>query len=100
MLQRRFRKDTDIPDMADLTVLWRNICFLVVTNWFLCTETANDNTRIVFCYFGTPPRNSSAIPECFRNVHHLYHLSDCLAVVDLDMPLDELSLTLAMIYMR
>ena len=53
--------------MADLTVPWRIICFLVVTDWFLCTEAANDDMRIVLCSCGTPPRNLSAMPyflEC------------------------------------
>ena len=83
--------------MADLTVPWRNISFLVVPNWFLRTEAANDDTRIFLCTCGIPPSNSSVMPECLRNVHHLYQLPDCLVAVALAMPLDALRLPLAII---
>ena len=53
--QRCAWKDADTSDMADLTVLWRSICFLVVLNWFLCTEVVNDDTRIFLYLCGTPP---------------------------------------------
>ena len=86
--------------MEDLTVLWRIICFLVVTNWFCCIEAANDDTRIVLCSCGIPPRNVYVIPECFRNVHHIYQLPDCLVAVVLVMPLEALRLTLAMVSSR
>ena len=74
--------------------------FLVVPNWFCSTEEANDDTRIVLCSFGNPPSNSPVIPECLRNVHHLYQLPDCLVAVDLVMLLEASSLTLDMISSR
>ena len=52
--------------MADLTVLWRSVCFFVVTNWFLCTDAANDDTMIVLCSCGIPPNTFSVIPEFVR----------------------------------
>ena len=80
--------------------MWRSICFLVMTRWFCCTDAANYDTRIVFCYCGTPPRNSSAITECLRNVHHIYKLPYCLVAVALKIPLEALSLPLGMIPRR
>ena len=74
--------------------------FLVVRNWFRCTEAANDDTRIFLCSCGNPPRNSSAIPECLRNVHHLYQLLECLVAVALEIPLEASRLLLAMISRR
>ena len=50
-----------------------SLCF---RNWFCCTEAANDDTRIVFCYCGIPPRNLSVISECLRNVPHISQLPD------------------------
>ena len=49
---------------------------LVVPNWFRRTEAENDDTRILLCSCEIPPRNSSTIPECLMNVHHLYQLSN------------------------
>ena len=72
--------------------------FLVGPNWFLCTEAANDDTRVFLCYCGIPPSNSSAMSECLRNVYHLSQLLDCLVAVALVMLLDELRMTLAIIY--
>ena len=89
------RKDADKYDIADLTVPWRSICFLIVPNWFCRTEAANDDISIVLCSCGIPPRNSSAIPEFLRNVHHIYQLPDCLVAVALEMPLEALRLPLA-----
>ena len=86
--------------MADLKVLWRSICFLVVPNWFLRTEAANHDTRIFLCSYGIPPRNLSAIPECLRKVHHLYQLPDCLVAVALVMLLEVSMLPLAIIFRR
>ena len=34
------------PIWRYLIVPWRSNCFLVVKNWFLFTEAANDDTRI------------------------------------------------------
>ena len=62
-------------DIVELTVPWRSICFLVLPNWFLRNEAANDDTMIVLYYCGIPPINWSAMPECSRNVHHLSHLT-------------------------
>ena len=96
-LQRCIHKDAYTSIMADLTVPWRSICFLVVPNCLRCTETANDDTRIGIYYCGIPPSNLSAIPECLRNVHHLYQFPDCLVAVALSMPLEASRLPLAMI---
>ena len=74
--------------------------FLVVSNWFLCTDAANDETRIFLCCFVIPPNNSSDMPECVSNVHHLYQLTDFLVVVALAMPLVPLSLPLSIISRR
>ena len=60
-----FSQDADTSNVADLTVPWKIICFLVVPNWFLCTEVVNDDTRIFLCYCGVSPRNLSAVPESF-----------------------------------
>ena len=56
--------------------------FLVVPNWFRCTEAANDDTRFHLLLWG-PPRNFFAIPVCLRNVPHLYQFPDCLVAVAL-----------------
>ena len=100
LLQRCTRKGVDTSNMEDLTVPWRTIIFLVVPNWFLCTEAANDDTRIVLCSCEIPPRNLYAIPECLRNMLHLYQFPDCLVTVDLAMPLEASRLPLAMISRR
>ena len=62
--------------------------FLVVTNWFRCTEAVNDDTRIVLCSCGIPPMNSYVIPECLRNFPHLSQFPDCLVAVALAMLLE------------
>ena len=74
--------------------------FLVVPNWFCCTEAENDDIRIFSALVGSPPRSLSAINVCLRNVHHLYHLLDCLFAVALEIPLKESRLPLAMISRR
>ena len=99
-LRRCIQKDTDTSDMADLTVPWRSICFLVVPNWFCHNEAANDDTRIVLFPCGIPYSNLSVIPECLRNMHHLYQLPDCLVALDLEMPLEVSRLPLEIIYRR
>ena len=71
-----------------------------MTNWFLCTDTVNDATMIVLCFYGNPPKNLSAMPECVRNVHRLSQLPDCLVAVALEMPLVVLRLPLAIISRR
>ena len=43
-------------------------------NWFLFTEAANDDTSIVFCSCGIPPRHFYLMPEYLNNVHHLSQL--------------------------
>ena len=48
--------------MAELTVQWRSIFFLVVTNWFCRTEAENDDTRIVLCFFGVTQECAPPIP--------------------------------------
>ena len=53
-----------------------------------------------FTLVGPHPRNSSAITEYLRNVHHLYQLPDCLVAVALVMPLEALRLTIATISRR
>ena len=65
-----------------------------------CTGEANYDTRVVVCSYGIPPSNFSAMPECLINVHHLYQLPDFFVAVALAMPLDMLSLKLAMISRR
>ena len=99
-LRRCVRKDADTSDMVDLTVRWRITCFLVFPNWFRCTEAANDDTRIVPCSCGIPPKNLSVIPECLRNVPHLSQLPDFLVAVALEVPLEALRIPLAMISRR
>ena len=91
------QKDKDTSNMSELTFPWRSICFLVVPNWFRCTKAANDDTRIFHCYCWIPSRNSSSIPECLRNAHHLYQLPNFLVAVALAMPMEASRLPLAMI---
>ena len=55
---------------------------------------------LYYALVGSPPRNSSVIPECLRNVHHLYQLTDCLVAVALVMPLEAPRMPLAMISRR
>ena len=86
--------------MADLTVPWRSICFLVVPNWFCHNEAANDNTRIVLYPCWIPYSNLSVIPECLRNVYHLYQFPDCLVAVASVILLEASRLPLAMILRR
>ena len=100
MLQRCVRKDADTSDMADLTVPWRSICFLVVPNCFFCTDAANNDTRVVLCSCGIPPKNFSVMPECVRNVHHLYQFPDYLVEVALVILLEDSRLPLVMISRR
>ena len=71
LLRRYVYKDEDTSDIEYLTVPWRSVCFLVVLNWFLCTDAANDNTSIVLCSCGIPPKHFSVMPECVRKFHHL-----------------------------
>ena len=70
--------------------------FFVVTNWLLCNYAENNYTRIVLGYCGTLPDNLSVMPDCVRNVHHISHLLDYLAAVDLTIPLVASMLTLVM----
>ena len=86
--------------MEDLIVLWRIIFSLVVLNWFILTEEVNDDTRIVLCYCGVPPRNSSEMPEFLKNVHHINQFLDCLVAVALEMLLEASRLSLAIISRR
>ena len=83
--------------MADLTVPWKIVCFLVFTNWFRCTEAENDDTMIVLYCCGIPPKNLSVIHECLRNVHHLSQLPDCFVAMALAVLLEASRLSLAMI---
>ena len=86
--------------MVYLTVPQRGVCFFVVTNLFICTDTVNDDTVIVLCYCGITHNNLSVIPECVRNVHHLSQLKDCLEAVALEISLDESRLILVVIPQR
>ena len=52
-----------------------------------CTGAAKDDTMIVLCSCGTPPKNLSVMPECAINAHNISQLPDCLDKVDLTMPL-------------
>ena len=86
--------------MADLTVPWRSVCFLVVPNWFCRTEAENYDISISAALVGSPPINVSVIPECLSNIHHLYHFSEFLVAVALVMPLESSRLPLARISSR
>ena len=86
--------------MADLTVTWRSICFLVFPNWFIRTDATNDDTRIVFCACGIPSRHLSVIPVFWRNVPHLYQFPEYLVAVALVMPLEASRLPIGMISRR
>ena len=99
-LQRCVQKDVDTSDISDLTVPWMSFFFLVMPNWFCCTEAANYETRIVLCSCGIPSRNLSVIPECLRNENHLYQFPDRLVLVALVMLFEALRLPLAMISRR
>ena len=66
---------------ADLTVPWRSLGLRVAPNWFLCTDSANDDTMIVLYFCEITPRNLFMMPVCVRNVKHLSQLSDCLVAV-------------------
>ena len=83
--------------MADLTVSWRRVFFFVVPNLFICTDATNYDTVIVLCSCGIPQKKFSMIPDYVRNLHHLSQLPDCLAQVDLDMPLVMSRMSLVMI---
>ena len=48
----------------------------------------------------TPPMDSSVLPVCFRNFHHLYQFIDYFIAVVLAMPLKASRLPLAMISRR
>ena len=80
--------------MENLTITWRSVCFLIVPNCFLRTDADNDDTGIVLCSCGTPPKNFSVMPECVRNVHYLSQLPDFLVAVDLAILLVALRLPL------
>ena len=86
--------------MAALAVIWRILDFFVVPNLFICTDAANDNTKIVLFSCGIPYRNLFFMPMCVRNVHHLYQLPDCLVAVDLVIPLVMLRMSLVEISRR
>ena len=86
--------------MADLTVSWRSLGLRVVLNWFLRTDAANDDTRIILYTCGITYRNFSVMPVCARNVHHLSQFPDCLFVVDLAIPLVVLRMMLVKISKR
>ena len=60
--------------MVALTVPWRILDFLIATNWFLCTDAVNDDTKIVFFPFEILSRNLFVMPVCVRNEHHLSQL--------------------------
>ena len=61
--QRCVQKDIDTSDTSDLTVLWRSFGLHVAPNWFLCTDSVNDDTRIVFFPCGIPSRNFLCVCE-------------------------------------
>ena len=68
-----------------MTVPWRSLDLFVVPNWFLCTDTANDDT-IFFPPYGIPSRDLFSVPVCVRNVHHMYQFPDYLVVVAMVIP--------------
>ena len=74
--------------------------FFFLPNWFLCTDTANDDILIALCSCGIPPNNFSVMPECVRNLHHISQLPYCLDAVVLEMPLDVYRLPIVMIPSR
>ena len=92
--------DIDTSDTSYLMVSWRCLGLCVVSNWFLFTDAANDDTRIVFSLFGIPSMNFSVMPVCVRNVHHCSQLPDCLVVVALAIPLVVLRILLVKIPRR
>ena len=48
------------------------MCFLVVPNWFRCTEAANDDTRVSSALVGPPPQefvcDSCMFEECASSI--------------------------------
>ena len=48
-------KRVQIHKKAGFKVPWSGFCFLVVLNWFLCTEAENDDTMIFYVLVESPP---------------------------------------------
>ena len=49
-------KDVDTFNMATFMVSWRSLVVRVAPNWFICTDAANDDTRIIFSSCGVTSR--------------------------------------------
>ena len=85
--QRCAQKEAYKSDMASLTVPCRSLDFFIVSNWFLCTDAANEHTRIVLYPYGITSRNLLLMPVGVTNIHNLPQLLDCLVTVDLAITL-------------
>ena len=82
-LQRYVQKDADTSDMAALTVPWRSEDFIVVPNWFIRTDAANDKENIFLAPHWSPSSIFSSTPICVRNVNYLSQFPDRLSAVSL-----------------
>ena len=85
--QRCVQKDVDTSDTEALTVTWSSLGLTVAPNYFLRTDTTNDDTMIVFSTCGIPFSNFFLMHVCERNVHHIYQFPDCLVAVALAITL-------------
>ena len=72
LFQIVFQKDSDTSDKAALNVPWRILAFFVVPNWFLCTDTVNDETSLFLDPCSIPSNNLSSTPSFVSKVYHLY----------------------------
>ena len=52
LLQRCVRKYADTSNAVALKFPWRKLDIFVVPNWFVYTDSADENTRIVLSDFG------------------------------------------------
>ena len=93
-------KDVDISDTEDLTVPWSSLGLYVAPHWLLCTDAANDDTRIVFSSCGITLNNLFVMPVCVSNVHHISQLPDFLVAASLVITLVMLRMLLVKIYRR
>ena len=69
LLQRSARKGADTSNTVDLTIPLRIFALFVVPNWFLSTNSENDDISVVFYRCGITSWFFSL--DCVRNFYHL-----------------------------
>ena len=72
----------------------------MVPNWFLCTDSANDDIIIVLAPCWIPFNNFSYTPVCVSNSYHLSQLPYLLVAVVMEIPFVESMTLQATIPMR